>query len=197
LKTAEYYGIPSVTRYFDHIQSAPAIRSSAASFGDSYSIIPFNLQDAPKLERNPEAGKKVKSVKTTTTTTTQNSEAVAETSVRTSDKKPQKEKGKKKEKADAAPSSNAVATKKQGTAPADDDGEPVPSMIDLRVGRIVDSKAFPCIYLKPILNLFVVMKHPDADSLYVEVSPWCFGVPQLFTDCISKLILERRQVHGQ
>lgn len=194
MRAAEYYDIPSVTRYFDHVQSAPAIRSSAASLGDSYSIISFDLQDAPKLERNPEAGKKVKSVKTTTA---QNSEAVAETSVRTSDKKPQKEKGKKKEKADAVPSSNAVAAKKQGTAPADDDGEPVPSMIDLRVGRIVDSKAFPFIYLKLILYLFIVMKHPDADSLYVEVSRWCFVYHKFSTDYTSKSILERKQVHVQ
>jgi aminoacyl tRNA synthase complex-interacting multifunctional protein 1 len=139
LRAAEYYGIPAVTRYFDHVQSAPAIRSSAASLGDSYSVISFDLQDAPRLERNPEAGKKKdKSVKTTAA---QHAETVAETYIRTSaDKQPQKEKGKKKEKVDAATSSNAVATKKQGTAPTDDNGEPVPSMIDLRVGHIVDSK---------------------------------------------------------
>jgi len=121
------------------------------------------------LERNPNAGKKVKSIKTTTT---QNSEAVAETPVRTSDKKTQKEKGKKKEKADAVPSSNAVATKKQGSTPADDDGEPVPSMIDLRVGRIVDGKAFALFeaYLKP----FHSHEASRCGQSLCRSESWCF-----------------------
>jgi hypothetical protein len=100
----------------------------------------------PKPERNPDAGKKKdKSVKTTTV-----HHAVAETSVR--DKQPQKEKGKKKERGDAATSSNAVPTKKQGAVPAEDDGEPVPSMIDLRVGHIVDSKTGSTPAFQPYLE---------------------------------------------
>ena len=66
---------------------------------------------------------------------------------------------KEKEKADKKP---AAGTKEEGgkkkgdsskQAAAEDVGEPQPSMIDLRVGKIVE-----------------ISKHPDADSLYVEVS---------------------------
>ena len=61
--------------------------------------------------------------------------------------------GKKKEKTVAI--ANGEGVKKGGSPPkqAEDVGEPQPSMIDLRIGRIVE-----------------ISKHPDADSLYVEVS---------------------------
>ena len=66
---------------------------------------------------------------------------------------------KKKEKGDKKPAAaNEGGGKKKGEsapkqAAAEDVGEPQPSMIDLRVGKIVE-----------------ISKHPDADSLYVEVS---------------------------
>lgn len=78
--------------------------------------------------------------------------------------RPAKADGGKKEKASAAP---APAKEAEGS------GEPVPSMIDLRVGHIVHSAS----YSSPHLDLsekaetdFVpaVEKHPDADGLYVE-----------------------------
>ena len=66
----------------------------------------------------------------------------------------------KKGKADKKPPTGATGEggKKKGDSPpkqaaADDVGEPQPSMIDLRIGKIVE-----------------IAKHPDADSLYVEVS---------------------------
>jgi len=66
----------------------------------------------------------------------------------------------KKEKADkkSATGANEGGGKKKGESPpkqaaAEDVGEPQPSMIDLRIGKIVE-----------------IAKHPDADSLYVEVS---------------------------
>ncbi|KAJ8518462.1 hypothetical protein ONZ45_g4449 [Pleurotus djamor] len=61
--------------------------------------------------------------------------------------KPAKEKQPKKEKK----KDNSAADQKKAAAAEADAGEPAPSMIDLRIGRIVDIK-----------------KHPDADSLYVE-----------------------------
>lgn len=63
----------------------------------------------------------------------------------------------KKEKIDKKPTAvaNEEKVKKGESLPkqAEDVGEPQPSMIDLRVGKIVE-----------------ISKHPDADSLYVEVS---------------------------
>lgn len=62
----------------------------------------------------------------------------------------------KKEKADPKPTAtvNKEGKKKAESQPqqAEEVGEPQPSMIDLRVGKIVE-----------------ISKHPDADSLYVEV----------------------------
>ena len=64
---------------------------------------------------------------------------------------------KKREKADKKPvaTANEEGSKKGGSSQkqAEDVGEPQPSMIDLRIGKIVE-----------------ISKHPDADSLYVEVS---------------------------
>ena len=67
---------------------------------------------------------------------------------------PKKEKAAKK----PAAGTNEGGGKKKGESPpkqaaAEDVGEPQPSMIDLRIGKIVG-----------------IAKHPDADSLYVEVS---------------------------
>jgi aminoacyl tRNA synthase complex-interacting multifunctional protein 1 len=66
----------------------------------------------------------------------------------------------RKGKADKKPAAgaNEEGGKKKAESPpkqaaADDVGEPQPSMIDLRIGKIVE-----------------IAKHPDADSLYVEVS---------------------------
>lgn len=87
-------------------------------------------------------------------------DAVKEKVVAASEKvAPKKE---KKEKADKKPTAGTNKEgKKQGESPpkqaaAEDVGEPQPSMIDLRIGKIVE-----------------IAKHPDADSLYVEVS---FGI---------------------
>lgn len=67
---------------------------------------------------------------------------------------PKKEKKEKTNKKPAA-TTNEEGAKKGESPPkqAEDVGEPQPSMIDLRVGKIVE-----------------ISKHPDADSLYVEVS---------------------------
>jgi len=58
--------------------------------------------------------------------------------------------------------------KNKGGKAEETGGEPVPSMIDLRVGRIVDGG-----YIIPVngisLTSSLVVKHPDADGLYVEV----------------------------
>ena len=57
---------------------------------------------------------------------------------------PKKEKGKKEQKGKEKPAPAEGGAKKAGgkggAAPAEDAGEPVPSMIDLRVGHIVHSQ---------------------------------------------------------
>ncbi|KAH8825306.1 hypothetical protein DL96DRAFT_1670455 [Flagelloscypha sp. PMI_526] len=121
---AQYFSHPAVTRYFDHVQSTSIVRGAASN---SFPLVNFDFTNAPKLERKADPPKK----KDKAPAGDAPKEPVAAGS------KPKKE---KKEKAQPLPK-----------APAADDGPPVPSMIDLRVGKIVDVK-----------------KHPDADSLYIE-----------------------------
>jgi len=80
-------------------------------------------------------------------------EKVGAVSEKVAPKKEKKEKAEKK----AAGEKEDGGKKKGGPPPkqasAEDVGEPQPSMIDLRIGKIVE-----------------ISKHPDADSLYLEVS---------------------------
>jgi len=113
------------------------------------------LHNAPAQERKAEPPKKkekkpaVEAVK----------EKVSEVKNAVKEKVAAVSKKEKKEKVDkkAAAGANEQGVKKSESPPnkavAEDAGEPQPSMIDLRVGKIVE-----------------IAKHPDADSLYVEVS---------------------------
>ncbi|KAL0578635.1 G4 quadruplex nucleic acid binding protein [Marasmius crinis-equi] len=153
LEPAQHYSHPSITRYFDHIQSRPPVRKSAETLS-SHSLVTLNFEDAPKLERVADAPKKKEKVpKDAASAPAPDTKAKEEGKQQNTEKK-----DKKKEKAAAQPQeAGKKADKKQAggkaaakAAPADD-GEPVPSMIDLRVGHIIDVK-----------------KHPDADGLYIE-----------------------------
>ncbi|KAJ7288347.1 hypothetical protein C8J57DRAFT_1430480 [Mycena rebaudengoi] len=134
LRPPQYFAHPSVTRYFDHIQSAPA--------GAERKV------EAPK-KKEKAAAKEAENVAVAGTSKV--AAVAAEPTAVPGEGKAQKKEKKEKKKDGAADEGG----KKKGAAPAKaaaaDDGEPVPSMIDLRVGRIVD-----------------IMKHPDADGLYVE-----------------------------
>ncbi|KDR82682.1 hypothetical protein GALMADRAFT_238170 [Galerina marginata CBS 339.88] len=157
MDSSQYYAVPSLTRYFDHIQSRTSVRASAESLGEAFQVIPFDLVTAPKLERKAEPSKKKeKAPKAPTDAGEKPATKAPEPSTLSapSDKPQQRE---KKEKEQVAPqvgdSNRTVGNKKGGggKAPAPDEGEPVPSMVDLRVGHIID-----------------VIKHPDADGLYIE-----------------------------
>ena len=148
LQPSDYYAVPSVTRYFDHIQSNPSVRTSAATLGNAFPVVQFDLESAPAVERKAEpAKKKEKSKASTPCPDAAPAAPKAATPVETpkvSEDKPQKkEKKEKKKEAAAGEASGAKEGKKGGkapAAPAADDGEPIPSMIDLRVGHIVDGK---------------------------------------------------------
>jgi aminoacyl tRNA synthase complex-interacting multifunctional protein 1 len=135
-----------VTRYFDHIQSAPLVRTSADALAPAFPLVAFDFTDAPRLERKVEAPKKkekaaAKEAENVAVAGTSKVAAVAaEPTAVPGEGKAQKKEKKEKKKDGAADEGG----KKKGAAPAKaaaaDDGEPVPSMIDLRVGRIVDSE---------------------------------------------------------
>ncbi|KAF9464176.1 nucleic acid-binding protein [Collybia nuda] len=151
LQPFQYYTHPSLTRYFDHIQSLPVVRRSADAVATPFTLLPFNLENAPKPERKVEPPKKKEKKPTG------GEKAIAETleASKPSTSAPGPESKVKKEKKEKKKDASEENAKKKATgggkaAPVDE-GEPVPSMIDLRVGHIID-----------------VMKHPDADGLYVE-----------------------------
>ena len=137
---SEYYAVPAITRYFDHIQSVPAVRNSASSLGASFETVSFDLENAPKAERKTETSKtKDGKPKAPVVEPAVSAKAVSEGSESSRIDKRQKEK--KDPPAEGASSSSKVAgssSKKGGKLPAEDDGQPLPSMIDLRVGHIVD-----------------------------------------------------------
>ncbi|KAK7469213.1 G4 quadruplex nucleic acid binding protein [Stygiomarasmius scandens] len=157
LQPQEYYSHPSVTRYFDHIQSSPPVRNQAEATS-SFPVITFNFADAPKIEHPTEAPKKKEKAPKDADAPSTSGKAANKPQDGDASKKEKKE---KKEKTKEKEATGAEAGKKEsgkkdgkkgGNKPVpEDEGEPVPSMIDLRVGHIVD-----------------VQKHPDADSLYIE-----------------------------
>ncbi|KAF5385638.1 hypothetical protein D9757_005447 [Collybiopsis confluens] len=157
LQAPEYHSYPSVTRYFDHIQSIPPVRS-IANASSSFSVVNLDLTNAPKIERAADAPKKKEKKDATTPEPTSSTPATSALPAANEGKGQKKEKKEKKEK--PAIADTAKENKKEGkkaasgkSTPAPDEGEPVPSMIDLRVGHILD-----------------VQKHPDADGLYIEVA---------------------------
>ncbi|KAF8645265.1 hypothetical protein AX16_008089 [Volvariella volvacea WC 439] len=154
LEISKAFAHPALTRYFDHIQSIQSVREVADKLSAPFPLLPFPLDEAPKLERKVEPPKKKEKAKpvaaegsqapaAATSAPTEKVEAAA-----AGGEKAQK-KEKKEKKKDA--SEEGKQKKTPVKAAAADDGEPVPSMIDLRVGHIVD-----------------IIKHPDADGLYVE-----------------------------
>ncbi|KAI6027310.1 hypothetical protein BKA83DRAFT_4227283 [Pisolithus microcarpus] len=164
LQPFQYYATPAITRYFDHIQLKPSVLSAAQALSPAFSLVTFDLDSAPKIERKAELPKKKEKAPKPTDPQPQGAEKAQATeeskegaTVSNKEQKPQKEKKEKKEKnTDTGAAAQAEGSKKKGGSapankPAEDDGEPVPSMIDMRVGHIIDVK-----------------KHPDADSLYIE-----------------------------
>ncbi|KAJ3867515.1 hypothetical protein EV359DRAFT_34291 [Lentinula novae-zelandiae] len=159
LQAPEYHSHPSITRYFDHIQSIPPVRK-AADASSNHTLVSFDLVHTPKIDRTPEPPKKKEKKDKAATIDSASPPAPAAVATSTAEapidegKIQKKEKKEKKEKpaVDAAKEAKKESKKGGGgkAAPADE-GEPVPSMIDLRVGHILD-----------------VQKHPDADGLYIE-----------------------------
>ena len=59
LSPAQYYAVPAVTRYFNHIQNLHPIRSS----NYAPALVTFDLASAPKQARSAEPKKKEKAPK--------------------------------------------------------------------------------------------------------------------------------------
>ncbi|KAG0703806.1 hypothetical protein DFH29DRAFT_998243 [Suillus ampliporus] len=153
LQPAQLYTTPALTRYFDHIQTRLSVLAGACAPSPAFSSVSFDLASTPPIERKPDAPKK----KEKTSAVAEQVEQTAAVAPKEDNVPENKPKEKKEKKKDAASADNGGKKKEKVSAPAggkavaEDAGEPVPSMIDMRIGHIVDVK-----------------KHPEADSLYIE-----------------------------
>ncbi|KAI0670815.1 hypothetical protein C8Q78DRAFT_1032135 [Trametes maxima] len=170
LQPAQYYTHPAITRYFDHVQHRPSVRKAAEPLAPAFSVVQFDLENAPHQERKAEPPKEKKKAKAAPAAEAEapapkidkgdkasakadkkaKKTADSEKAIEQSAKGEKEGKAQKKEKKAKEPKAVEGGDKKKGAAP-EEAGEPAPSMVDLRVGHIVDIK-----------------KHPDADGLYVE-----------------------------
>ncbi|UOH81896.1 methionine-tRNA ligase, beta subunit [Cryptococcus neoformans] len=163
----EHATLPAVLRYFLHIQSLPSVSSARSELPNAYPTVEIDLSTLPAPERKAPAPKVKKEKKapaaesapaaaegaaasvtgavsaaagTIAEAATNAAESVKEAVVGKPEKDgKKKEKKEKKEKPAKAPKPVAEVI------------GPIPSMIDMRVGKVLDVK-----------------RHPDADSLYVE-----------------------------
>jgi len=165
LQPIEYYSTPALTRYFDHIQHDPNVRSCSSALA----LVDFDIANAPKQERKAEAPIKKKkkdeaaagpssdNAATAAATSSQKQKAPAQAGITeeqaeqadrdpAAGKKEKKERGKKEAGTAAAASGGKKGESSKGNpsgggAAAADSGDPLPSMIELRVGHIVDSES--------------------------------------------------------
>ncbi|TFK91134.1 nucleic acid-binding protein [Polyporus arcularius HHB13444] len=158
LQPAQYYSHPAITRYFDHVQSRPSVRKAAESLAPAFSVVSFDLENAPHQERKAEPPKKKEKAPASKAEGDKAAAPApkAEKAAKADKAAAKEQKGEQGEKAAEGKAQKKEKKAKEPKAAekkpaAEDAGEPVPSMIDLRVGHIVDIK-----------------KHPDADGLYVE-----------------------------
>lgn len=129
--------------------------AAAQALSPAFSSVSFDLASAPSIERKADAPKKKEKVGAI-------AEQVESTAVITpkNENEPEdklKEKKEKKEKKKDAAADNGGKKKEKASAPAaskpvaEDAGEPVPSMIDMRVGHIVDGELVSGPWFEPLL----------------------------------------------
>ena len=169
LEPAAQHAHPSLVRYVSHLSNLPVVTAAAAASGSQLGFAPFEpvYEGMPAIERKkPEDLKKEKK---------KNKDAVPAAKAQTAAQEAPKNENKKKEKKEKAPkeakAGGGGGGKKGGAgapAAADKTG-PIPSQIDLRVGKIVK-----------------IEKHPDADSLYLEQVD--FGEPDGPRTILSSLV---------
>lgn len=140
--------MPSVTRYFDHVQSESVVRQITSSLGNAFQTITLDIDNAPKYERKVEIPKKKEKAPKAAPESSKTAPAAIKSDTSTTEhtaSEPTEKSQQKKEKKKVAATEGGSKEKKAGgkaAAKPVDDGEPTPSMIDLRVGHIVDSKLY-------------------------------------------------------
>ena len=117
------------------------MRKSAEALAPAFDFVPLDFSTAPRIERKAlDTKKKAKPLKSTEIST---SPAPTANKAEGSETKPVKKK--EKQDAVAGKGEKKKATEKPKATPAatEDAGSPIPSMIDLRVGHIVEGMSAP------------------------------------------------------
>ncbi|KAH8922192.1 nucleic acid-binding protein [Atractiella rhizophila] len=168
---ADRLSYSSLTRHFVTIQSLPSLSSLLTEFFNPSSVS-IDLDDVPVVERPKEVKEKKPKKADTSSAAAPAKEAekkagAAETVKveKEGNNGEKKEKPKKEKKEQPAKASGGGGS----AGKAADVGPPMPHMIDLRIGKIVEVK-----------------RHPDADSLYVEQID--FGEPEGPRTVVSGLV---------
>lgn len=168
----------------------------------AFSLLVFDIENAPKPTRTVEPPKKKeKTPKPSADPVASASEAIERTRAaseidgKMAGKKDKKVPNPKKMEATAAQAAGGKKATNKSTGTVNDATAPVPSMIDLRVGHIIDGTHFISLSCNEI-DSCAVKKHPDADGLYIEVS--CASFCRLLLIYFSsKSTLEKRLDLGQ
>jgi hypothetical protein len=155
LSPEEYYALPSITRFVDHIQNLPAVAGSAGAL----SPIAFALSNAPRIERVAEVSSKkkekvAKAEAGEAHTPTPRARNAVQFGPPGGALSAGSKVGKEAKRTTTAAGEGVDGKKpKGGASPADarasavDAGEPAPSMIDLRVGKIIQGAFFAVNYM--------------------------------------------------
>lgn len=138
--------------------------AAASALSPEFSSVSFDLASAPPIERKVDAPKKKEKA---AAVAEQVEPTAASVAVSKEDKSPEdRPKEKKEKKKDAAAADNGGKKKEKASAPAggkavaEDAGEPVPSMIDLRIGHIVDGESISTLQFSSLVNNFHSKKAP-------------------------------------
>jgi aminoacyl tRNA synthase complex-interacting multifunctional protein 1 len=138
------------------------VLAAASALSPAFSSVLFDLASAPPIERKVDASKKKEKAAAV-------GEQVEPTAVATSKEDKSLEdrpKEKKEKKKDAAAADNGGKKKEKAAAPAggkavaEDAGEPVPSMIDMRIGHIVDGESISALRFLSLANNLHSKKAP-------------------------------------
>lgn len=151
MERERYYTLPAVTRYYNHIQHLQPVNEARTLLRDTpFLLVEFDLDNMPPIERKVEVkekkpkkegakvaeneSKKAKSADKAASPVTKTEDNPAASEEPASADQPKKQKKEKKEKAPQPTES------KKGKPAAEPAGPPMPSMIDLRVGKVLEGE---------------------------------------------------------
>jgi aminoacyl tRNA synthase complex-interacting multifunctional protein 1 len=120
------------------------VRKSAEALAPAFDLVPLDFSNAPPVERKAlETKKKEKPTKSTennasSAPTQTAAESVSENKAESAGVKPSKKKEKQGATAEKDGKKKAANSASTTSTAAEDAGSPIPSMIDLRVGHIIE-----------------------------------------------------------